>query len=95
MKWNAYVPVGGDEEGGVATPTSISIFDSNVMKTLWNIVILLHKQAKRRTIMHTTVTINSIADMFTTRIYNQEKKASKELKLKKDVTLHFSWNQLP
>ena len=46
---------------------------------LWTLVELFHK-----------VTINSIADMFTTRIYNQEKKASKELKLKKDVTLHFS-----
>ena len=45
---------------------------------LWTLVELFHK-----------VTINSIADMFTTRIYNQEKKASKELKLKKDVTLHF------
>ena len=34
MKQNAYVPVGGNEEGGRATPTSISIFDYYVMKTL-------------------------------------------------------------
>ena len=34
VKLNAYVPVGGNEGGGGATPTSISIFDSYVMKTL-------------------------------------------------------------
>ena len=35
MEWNAYVPEGGNEEERVATPTSISIFDSYDMKTLW------------------------------------------------------------
>ena len=34
MKYNAYVPVGGNERGRGATPTSISIFDSNDMKIL-------------------------------------------------------------
>ena len=32
---NAYVPEGGIEGGMEATPTSISIFDSYDMKTLW------------------------------------------------------------
>ena len=32
---NAYVPEDGNEEGRVATPTSISIFDICDMKTLW------------------------------------------------------------
>ena len=31
---NAYVPVGGNERGRGATPTSISIFDSYDIKTL-------------------------------------------------------------
>ena len=35
MKQNAYVPEGGNEGGRVATPTSISIFDSYDMKSLW------------------------------------------------------------
>ena len=35
MKWNADVPEGGNEEGRVATTTSISIFDSYDMKSLW------------------------------------------------------------
>ena len=35
MKWNAYVPEGGNEKGRVATPISISIFDSYHMKSLW------------------------------------------------------------
>ena len=34
MKENAYVPVGGNEGGGEATPTSILIFDSYDIKTL-------------------------------------------------------------
>ena len=34
MKQNAYVPVGGNEGGGRATPTSISIFDSYDRETL-------------------------------------------------------------
>ena len=34
MKQNAYVPEGGNEEGRVASPTSISIFDFNDMKSL-------------------------------------------------------------
>ena len=35
MKQNANVPEGGNEGGKVATPTSISIFDSYGMKRLW------------------------------------------------------------
>ena len=35
MEWNVYVPEGGNERGRDATPTSISIFDSYDMKTLW------------------------------------------------------------
>ena len=34
MKQNAYVPVGRNDGGGEATPTSISIFNSHDMKTL-------------------------------------------------------------
>ena len=34
MKENAYVPEGGNGEGRVATPTSISIFDFYDMKSL-------------------------------------------------------------
>ena len=34
MEENGYVPEGRNEEGRVATPTSISIFDSYDMKTL-------------------------------------------------------------
>ena len=34
MKQNAYVPVGGNEGWGGATPTSISIFDSYDIKRL-------------------------------------------------------------
>ena len=35
MKQNAYIAEGGNEGGRVATPTSISIFDSYDMKSLW------------------------------------------------------------
>ena len=35
MMQNAYVPVGGNERGKEATPTSISVFDFYGIKTLW------------------------------------------------------------
>ena len=40
--------------------------------SLWNIVILLHKQAKRRTIMHTTVYRISVNDSFWSYIYRKK-----------------------
>ena len=35
MESNAYIPEGGNERGREATPTSISIFNSFGIKTLW------------------------------------------------------------
>ena len=35
MKQNAYVAEGGNEKGREVTPTSISIFDSYDINTLW------------------------------------------------------------
>ena len=66
MKYHAYFLEGGNEGGWRATPNTISIFDlfqitrspPFLIPTLWNIDILLYKQAKRQTIMHTTVAWN-------------------------------------
>ena len=51
------------------------------------ILLQFHKLIFSYIVIERRITINLIANMFTTRIYNQEKKGSKELKLKKDETL--------